>query len=121
MPPWRCALVLISAAFLPLRLLRGPHKGLLAFRVQLADALRYTDGKFGEAEVLYGEAVAVRRRTLGVSHPRTLHAITQLADVYKIKGDYSSAAPLMHEALEATGAGSGAGVAAANAAIPGTK
>ena len=57
-------------------------------------------GKLGEAEPLYLEALAARRRTLGNEHPDTLASINNLANLLKNQGKLGEAEPLY---LEATG------------------
>lgn len=52
------------------------------------------------AEVLMGEVLAVRRRTLGDEHPHTLRSmsISNLAALCYRQGDYRKALPLATEA-----------------------
>jgi tetratricopeptide (TPR) repeat protein len=56
-------------------------------------------GKLGEAEPLYREALAGRRRSLGDEHPSTLTSINNLAILLSDQGKLVEAEPLYREAL----------------------
>jgi len=62
--------------------------------------LLYDQGKLDEAEPLMREALEMKRRTLGDSHPDTLSSINNLGLLLKGQGKLSEAEPLMREALE---------------------
>ena len=51
--------------------------------------------------MLYEEALAAFRRTLGDEHPETLTSINNLGTLWQVKGDYTGAEPLYEEALPA--------------------
>ena len=57
-------------------------------------------GKYGEAEPLYREALEAQRATLGSRHPHTLVSIGNFGSLLKDKGDLAAAEPLYREALE---------------------
>ena len=57
-------------------------------------------GKLGEAEPLYREALDGRRRTLGDSHPDTLTSINNLESLLQAQGKLGEAEPLYREALD---------------------
>ena len=59
-----------------------------------------TQGKLGEAEPLYREALDGRRRTLGDSHPSTLTSINNLAGLLQAQGKLGEAEPLYRESLD---------------------
>ena len=56
-------------------------------------------GKYGEAEPLFREALKVRRGTLGNRHPNTLKSMNNLATLLYAKKDLAAAEPLLYEAL----------------------
>ena len=56
-------------------------------------------GKLGDAEPLYREALAGCRRTLGDEHPSTLSSINNVANLLKDQGKLGDAEPLYREAL----------------------
>jgi tetratricopeptide (TPR) repeat protein len=56
-------------------------------------------GKLSDAEPLYREALAGRRRTLGDEHPSTLSSINNLAILLKGQGRLGEAEPLYREAF----------------------
>ena len=58
-------------------------------------------GKLCEAEPLYLEALASRRRTLGNEHPSTLASINSLANLLSDQGKLIDAEPLYLEAMAA--------------------
>jgi hypothetical protein len=68
-------------------------------RVEKKHLLR-AQGKFGDAEPLYLEALDGRRRTLGDSHPSTLFSINNLALLLQEQGKLVEAEPLAREALD---------------------
>jgi hypothetical protein len=66
-------------------------------------------GDLAGAALLYREALAARRATLGDTHPHTLASINNLGSLLKDQGDLAGAAPLLREALAARRATLGAG------------
>lgn len=55
--------------------------------------------RYGEAETLYKEALAMRRRLFGDEHPDIAHSFNNLALLYDNQGRYGEAEPLLQEAL----------------------
>jgi tetratricopeptide (TPR) repeat protein len=64
----------------------------------LADAL-HGRGKYGEAETMYREVLAVRHRVLGSEHPDTLNSANNLAFALKYQGKYGEAETMYRETL----------------------
>ena len=60
-------------------------------------------GRYGEAEPLYKEALQVREKVLGKEHPDTLTSMNNLAALYESQGRYGEAEPLLKEALQVLG------------------
>ena len=56
-------------------------------------------GRYSDAEPLYGAALSITRRLLGVDHPDTASSLNNLAGLYDAQGRYSKAGPLFKEAL----------------------
>ncbi|MEM8717231.1 MAG: toll/interleukin-1 receptor domain-containing protein, partial [Cyanobacteria bacterium P01_G01_bin.4] len=52
-----------------------------------------------EAEPLFQDALAMRKRLLGDEHPAVARSLNNLAGLYKDQGRYSEAEPLLQEAL----------------------
>ncbi|MCP4345555.1 MAG: tetratricopeptide repeat protein, partial [Desulfobacterales bacterium] len=59
-----------------------------------------SQGRYGEAEPLYKEALQLREKILGKEHPDTLGSINNLAALYESQGRYGEAEPLYKEALQ---------------------
>jgi hypothetical protein len=64
----------------------------------LANAL-YAQGRYGEAEAMYRETLAVQQRVLGSANPETLNTASNLADVLNAQGKYSEAETMFRETL----------------------
>jgi tetratricopeptide (TPR) repeat protein len=58
-------------------------------------------GRHGEAEPLFREALAASRETLGDRHPNTLFSISNMAELLRAQGRLGEAEPLFQEALAA--------------------
>ncbi|MEM6436177.1 MAG: tetratricopeptide repeat protein [Cyanobacteria bacterium P01_D01_bin.115] len=56
-------------------------------------------GRYSDAEPLYQEALAMRKRLLGDEHPSVAISLNNLALLYDNQGRYSDAEPLYKEAL----------------------
>ncbi|MFN4876527.1 MAG: tetratricopeptide repeat protein [Aphanizomenon sp.] len=65
----------------------------------LAD-LYYNQGKYSEAEPLYLDALAMRKRLFTGDHSDVAQSLNNLAILYRNQGKYSEAEPLYLEALE---------------------
>ena len=76
------------------------ERGVSALINSLANLLR-NQGKLHEAEPLYLEALAARRRTLGNEHPDTLLSTNGLANLLEAQGKLGEAEPLFLDALAA--------------------
>ena len=63
-------------------------------------ALLYqSQGRYAEAESLYQEALALRKKLLGEDHPDVATTLNNLALLYESQGRYAEAEPLYQEAL----------------------
>jgi hypothetical protein len=58
--------------------LGSEHPDTLSTANNLAIALK-SQGKYGEAETMYRETLAVQQRVLGREHPETLRTVNNLA------------------------------------------
>ncbi|MEH2024527.1 tetratricopeptide repeat protein, partial [Nostoc sp.] len=56
-------------------------------------------GRYSEAEPLYQQALALRKRLLGDNHPDVANSLNNLAGLYKSTRRYSEAEPLYQQAL----------------------
>ena len=56
-------------------------------------------GRYGEAEPLYLDALAMRKRLLGNEHPDVAQSLNNLANLYYNQGRYGEAEPLYLDAL----------------------
>ena len=75
------------------------ERGASALISRLANLL-YTQGKLGEAEPLYREAMSARRRTQGDEHPDTLDSINNLALLLQTQGKRAEALEIFRQELE---------------------
>ncbi|MFN6199779.1 MAG: tetratricopeptide repeat protein [Dolichospermum sp.] len=62
--------------------------------------LYYNQGKYSEAEPLYLDALAMRKRLFTGDHSDVAQSLNNLAILYRNQGKYSEAEPLYLEALE---------------------
>jgi tetratricopeptide (TPR) repeat protein len=62
--------------------------------------LDYKQGRYSEAEPLYIEALAMRKRLLGENHPDVAMSLHNLARLYYSQERYSEAEPLYIKALK---------------------
>jgi tetratricopeptide (TPR) repeat protein len=76
------------------------ERGASCLATNLAELLRL-QGKLGDAEPLYREALAARRRDLGDEHPLTLKTIAGVASLLRGVCRLAEAEPLYREALAA--------------------
>jgi tetratricopeptide (TPR) repeat protein len=58
-----------------------------------------SQGRYGDAEPLYLEALAMRKQLLGEAHPSVAASLNNLAVLYEKQGRYEEAEPLYLEAL----------------------
>ncbi|MFB2971686.1 tetratricopeptide repeat protein [Aerosakkonema sp. BLCC-F183] len=68
--------------------------------LQNLGAMYTSQGRFGEAEPLLLEALALCKCLLGDEHPDVAITLKNLAKLYQFQGRYSEAKPLLMEALE---------------------
>jgi Flp pilus assembly protein TadD len=59
-------------------------------------------GKYDQAEPLFVNCLAVRRRVLGDEHPDTLSSINDLAFLYKSQGKYEQAEQMTTTSVNVT-------------------
>jgi hypothetical protein len=76
------------------------ERRLAAAKNNLAIALQ-SQGRYGEAETLYRETLAVRQRVLGSEHPDTLGTVNNLANALWAQGKYGEAVTMFRETLAA--------------------
>ena len=62
--------------------------------------LYQSQGRYGEAEPLFEQALQLRREVLGERHPDTLTSLNNLAGLYERQGRYGEAEPLYEQALQ---------------------
>jgi tetratricopeptide (TPR) repeat protein len=77
----------------------GLEKNLANSLNNLAELYR-EQGRYAEAEPLYHQALELRKRLLGESHPDFANSLNNLANLYNYQGRYSEAEPLYLQALE---------------------
>ncbi len=58
-----------------------------------------SQGRYSEAELLYKQALTIRKQQLGDNHADTATSLNNLAELYRVQGRYSEAEPLYKQAL----------------------
>jgi serine/threonine protein kinase/tetratricopeptide (TPR) repeat protein len=58
------------------------------------------EGRYAQAEALYGQVLKIQRRVLGSEHPDTLSSMYGLACIYRERGQYLQAEALLGRILE---------------------
>jgi len=76
----------------------GLEKELASSLNNLAQ-LYHSQGRYSEAESLYRQALALKRKLLGQEHPDVATSLNNLAGLYESQGRYSEAEPLHSQAL----------------------
>ena len=89
---------MVDAGSAALRAIPMEERAVSALQDALAGLLRH-QGKLDEAEPLYRDAVAERRKALGDAHPDTLSSVNNLAIVLRLQGKLNKAEPLCRDAL----------------------
>ena len=56
-------------------------------------------GRYSEAEPLYGRSPAIMEQQLGAGHPDVATSLNNLAELYRVQGRYSEAEPLFGRSL----------------------
>jgi tetratricopeptide (TPR) repeat protein len=72
---------------------------LQAYLLNKAGLFLHYQGRYGEAEPLYQQALAIMRKRLGEQHPDTATSLNNLAGLYQAQGRYDEAEPLYQQAL----------------------
>jgi hypothetical protein len=60
----------------------------------------YADRRFNEAEILFTEALEMRKRVLGAEHPDTLNSMNNLTSTYSNQGRWKEAEELEVQVME---------------------
>jgi|GEM_PF-2512807 len=79
--------------------LPSDHEIVLGCQAALAQ-LYHFDERYEEAEVLFNEVLAARRRTLGDSHPHTLTTMNNLGTLYADMGKLSQGLDMLSKTVE---------------------
>jgi tetratricopeptide (TPR) repeat protein len=58
-----------------------------------------SEGRYGEAEPLYRQALAISEKALGPDHPDVATSLNNLALLYRDEGRFAEAEPLFQQAL----------------------
>jgi tetratricopeptide (TPR) repeat protein len=61
--------------------------------------LYHSQGRYAEAEPLYGRSLAIWEQQLGADHPAVATSLNNLAGLYRTQGRYAEAEPLYCRAL----------------------
>ena len=64
-----------------------------------AGVMAYTLGRYGEAEPLYQQSLAIWKKALGPDHPDVATSLNNLAALYQAQGLYAKAEPLYQQSL----------------------
>jgi tetratricopeptide (TPR) repeat protein len=65
----------------------------------LALLLRYSQGRYADAEPLYKRSLAIREKTLGPDHEDVATSLNNLAELYRSQERYADAEPLLKRSL----------------------
>ena len=99
---WREMLPHLFATLERATALKVKPRRLQAYLLNEAGLFLYNQGRYGEAEPLYQQALAIMREQLGEQHPHTATSLNNLAVLYKAQGRYDEAEPLYQQALAIT-------------------
>jgi len=64
-----------------------------------AGLMAYTFGRYGDAELLLEQSLAITKKALGPEHPEVAQSLNSLAGLYRVHGPYTKAEPLYQQAL----------------------
>src|SRR4051812_24461383 len=67
--------------------------------IDMAEVYR-TEGKYGQAQPLYEEALQVNAKRFGADSAEVAEVLDRHAELYKILNDYAHAEPMLQRALE---------------------
>jgi tetratricopeptide (TPR) repeat protein len=96
---WREMLPHLFATLERATALKVKPRLLQAYLLNQAGLFLYYQGRYGEAEPLYQQALAIMRERLGEQHPDTATSLNNLAGLYQAQGRYDEAEPLYQQAL----------------------
>jgi tetratricopeptide (TPR) repeat protein len=96
---WREMLPHLFATLERATALKVKPRLLQAYLLNQAGLFLYYQGRYGEAEPLYQQALAIMRERLGEQHPHTATILNDLARLYQAQGRYDEAEPLYQQAL----------------------
>ena len=77
----------------------GEQDARLATNLNNLATLYINQGKYAEAEPLFGRALAVWEKALGPEHPQVATGLNNLGALYMSQGKYAEAEPLLRRAL----------------------
>ena len=80
----------------------GPESAEYAKQINNLAVVLQAQGRYAEAEALYGQALEIGRATLGEAHPDYATHLNNLAGVVEDQGRYAEAEALYRQALEIT-------------------
>ena len=81
----------------------GPNHPAVGIDLNNLALLNNREGKYAEAERLYGHALAIKEQALGPNHSAVATSLSNLAGLYNSQGKYAEAEPLYRRALEIDG------------------
>lgn len=90
---WRNAQVVVDREL-------GPESESAADVLEYLAGLQVVLGNYPEAETNYEQALAIREKIFGATHPHTARALNDFAIVYQTLGDHVKAIPLHERALK---------------------
>jgi tetratricopeptide (TPR) repeat protein len=96
---WREMLPHLFATLERATALKVKPRRLQAYLLNQAGLFLHYQGRYGEAEPLYQQALAIMRERLGEQHPDTATSLNNLAGLYQAQGRYDEAEPLYQQAL----------------------
>jgi tetratricopeptide (TPR) repeat protein len=96
---WREMLPHLFATLERATALKVKPRLLQAYLLNQAGLFLDNQGRYGEAEPLYQQVLAIMRERLGEQHPHTATILNNLAALYQAQGRYDEAEPLYQQAL----------------------
>src|SRR5207244_3021698 len=83
-----------------MKLLGAGHWAVMAGRLHAEAGLYEERGNHAKAELLYRQALDIRKELLGEKHPAYAASLHNLAGVHESQGNYARAEPLYRQALD---------------------